>query len=610
MSFFGLVVVAGVFCVFFLLRPHVALGAADSCHDVDLNGDGVVNIIDLVTIARSFGVRFSPGTYSPNAYWDVSEDGIVNIIDLVAVARYFGESCEVLAAPAQISSADSPGKVRRAGGGEAGSSNDDLGLRRLLNDLFFSYYDVDEFRARVLPPLDLDKQRLAELKERVLDIGEPAIELIVRDYLCSSLDEVGGDPRFRRSYEMLYRFGNNALPFLRRGLMVSGYVRESDSRVDCQSVISRLIRAIEGAGKAQDVPDVIWLEDALSRSRQPIPVYEGGGSSEPIDFLFFSESHPGGLEMFLRDVRRMTREMVEEDNIFKTYAPYINVYARGVETPVFLKEGEECLNPLQALFAPQELTGRVFCADPEIVRRVNQISGTDIPIIIAYSHYGGTAFINYQELNLGLFWFLMNTFDFNREFGYTVVGGPESDVVIHELGHLMGLLPDYYVSDPNCVLHHSRMCNSGYQFSDEGLSYDKAKMVKFFNQYVEGRVTSVSTPYPNPFSRASGGTVRINYTVSYPSGAEPVFVLLEVYDAAGKLIDYKASDEPVAAGSHTFLWDAKNLDLERVASGIYFYKISIHDGLISRGVVADAGGGSFLGQLVRAVTGVFFPMFR
>ena len=48
-------------------------------HPADLNGDGVVNIQDLVIIANAFG----------EAEPDLNGDGVVNIQDLVIVANAF-----------------------------------------------------------------------------------------------------------------------------------------------------------------------------------------------------------------------------------------------------------------------------------------------------------------------------------------------------------------------------------------------------------------------------------------------------------------------------------------------------------------------------------------
>jgi len=49
----------------------------------DVNGDGVVNILDLVIVANALGVS------DPQS--DVNNDGIVNILDLVVIANNFGE---------------------------------------------------------------------------------------------------------------------------------------------------------------------------------------------------------------------------------------------------------------------------------------------------------------------------------------------------------------------------------------------------------------------------------------------------------------------------------------------------------------------------------------
>lgn len=52
----------------------------------DVNGDLVINIIDLVTVAQKFGQRVGFDSADRNG------DGIVDIIDLVSVAQQFGES--------------------------------------------------------------------------------------------------------------------------------------------------------------------------------------------------------------------------------------------------------------------------------------------------------------------------------------------------------------------------------------------------------------------------------------------------------------------------------------------------------------------------------------
>ena len=50
-------------------------------HPGDVNGDGIVNILDLVIVANALGESDSVA--------DVNADGVVNILDLVLVASTF-----------------------------------------------------------------------------------------------------------------------------------------------------------------------------------------------------------------------------------------------------------------------------------------------------------------------------------------------------------------------------------------------------------------------------------------------------------------------------------------------------------------------------------------
>ena len=59
--------------------PLAGLNLTDFRHDADVNGDGEVNILDLVVVANAFG----------EAEPDLNGDGVVNILDLVIVANAF-----------------------------------------------------------------------------------------------------------------------------------------------------------------------------------------------------------------------------------------------------------------------------------------------------------------------------------------------------------------------------------------------------------------------------------------------------------------------------------------------------------------------------------------
>ena len=70
------------------------LDLTDFRHDIDVNEDGVVNILDLVFIAQ-----YLDGTVPHNPEIDVNDDGVINVLDLILVAQYLGGPT-VSAAPA------------------------------------------------------------------------------------------------------------------------------------------------------------------------------------------------------------------------------------------------------------------------------------------------------------------------------------------------------------------------------------------------------------------------------------------------------------------------------------------------------------------------------
>ena len=68
----------------------------------DVNGDGVVNILDLVAVASYFTTYTDGEIAKVPIAADVNGDGVVNILDLVAVAAAFSEAAAAPAAPATI----------------------------------------------------------------------------------------------------------------------------------------------------------------------------------------------------------------------------------------------------------------------------------------------------------------------------------------------------------------------------------------------------------------------------------------------------------------------------------------------------------------------------
>jgi hypothetical protein len=56
----------------------------------DINGDNIVNLLDSILLAKSFGARPGDANWSEDA--DINGDGIVNILDAIALCNCFGNS--------------------------------------------------------------------------------------------------------------------------------------------------------------------------------------------------------------------------------------------------------------------------------------------------------------------------------------------------------------------------------------------------------------------------------------------------------------------------------------------------------------------------------------
>ena len=56
----------------------------------DINGDGVVNILDAILLASAFGSKRGEPNWDPRC--DINKDGSVNILDAIILASHFGET--------------------------------------------------------------------------------------------------------------------------------------------------------------------------------------------------------------------------------------------------------------------------------------------------------------------------------------------------------------------------------------------------------------------------------------------------------------------------------------------------------------------------------------
>ncbi|MCJ7457935.1 MAG: T9SS type A sorting domain-containing protein, partial [candidate division Zixibacteria bacterium] len=78
---------------------------------------------------------------------------------------------------------------------------------------------------------------------------------------------------------------------------------------------------------------------------------------------------------------------------------------------------------------------------------------------------------------------------------------------------------------------------------------------------------ALNANYPNPFNP----TTNISFALPIDSK-----VSLKIYNIAGQLVRTLVN-ETMVAGTHTVTWDGINSNGEKVASGIYFYKLNAGD---------------------------------
>lgn len=78
--------------------------------------------------------------------------------------------------------------------------------------------------------------------------------------------------------------------------------------------------------------------------------------------------------------------------------------------------------------------------------------------------------------------------------------------------------------------------------------------------------------YPNPFNPST----TIKFSLPGQSGGGYLPTTLRVYNVLGQMVRTLV-DEPMAAGTHEIIWDGKDDQGSRVASGIYFYKLRSGD---------------------------------
>jgi hypothetical protein len=83
--------------------------------------------------------------------------------------------------------------------------------------------------------------------------------------------------------------------------------------------------------------------------------------------------------------------------------------------------------------------------------------------------------------------------------------------------------------------------------------------------------------YPNPFNPFT----IIKFKIQDSKFKVPIHTTLKVYNILGELVRVLV-DEGKEAGTYTVYWDGKDDKGEEVASGIYFYQLTVEDRTLTK----------------------------
>ncbi|MBU2616049.1 MAG: hypothetical protein KKC19_03010 [Nanoarchaeota archaeon] len=315
-------------------------------------------------------------------------------------------------------------------------------------------------------------------------------------------------------------------------------------------------------------------------------IWYTGDSNDNLDLVFVGDKYED-LDKFQRDMESYSRDLLSEPT-WEAYKNRINLWRVDELSSLGCKHTTECA---EGILKP--LTEDIFefptamCCDADKAKdlAVGQCPNDHTVVVENSPIRGGTV---YPSIDNFFFTNELSPFTYlrigligetNKHAGVsTSTSSAGGRMILHELGHLIGLLPDYYRDDPQCVNHECMMCDSGDDLGNEGLCLDRARMVEQFNQFCNAKVSiftkNPTSPYPNPFDPSEGQTQKISYKLDYPREADPCYILMHVYNRLGQEVRVLVSDEPQLEGEYIFEWDGKdNLGFDS-ASGVYYYIIT------------------------------------
>ena len=336
-----------------------------------------------------------------------------------------------------------------------------------------------------------------------------------------------------------------------------------------------------------------FIVEPVRSSNECKSVYIGGNPKDSLNIVYMQDKYKKNqLGLFAIDVDENYKFLLKDPTI-QPYEDKVNIYRVDSPKDLECKYFGDCINPfsefLRKTLGKGDIFERIICCNEEKVHEVmDNCPNAHLALVlldnrndaVGSTQFGSPYFGLFSQLTTGLMEYLNgNVLKKERKSGIAISTNFHSYIMAHELGHLAGFLPDYYIPDPSCEEHQCRMCDPVLPFSSVPKCYDKQKMVKYLNQWCDAKVNiprrNPASPYPNPVDLNEFSMVSVAFDVEYIKERNPCYALMEVFDSEGQLVDYVVSDEPVEDGRNILQWDGKDLEEEQVASGVYIYQVSI-----------------------------------
>lgn len=182
--------------------------------------------------------------------------------------------------------------------------------------------------------------------------------------------------------------------------------------------------------------------------------------------------------------------------------------------------------------------------------------------------------------------FVKQLFDFDNYIPFTPIFSPDETTEILYTYHSAFPISSELKGLPVGIVKHNKN-NKFYTFGFHlwAMEIEPAKeLINYMMNRKSNHFPTFTTPnkidlvqnYPNPFN----ATTTISFALP-----DNLSVSLEIYNVLGQKIKTLLNSQQLQAGNHHIKWNGNNEQNNTVASGIYFYRLQIHNEIHTKKMV-------------------------